>query len=200
MSSDNGTDVALSVVPYTRTTYLAQTGLIAAVYATCTFVVMQLMGYFSWGPIQLRISEALTVLPLFFPAAIPGLTLGCFISNLLNLGMTGPFGWLDVVFGTLATLLGAVWAYRFRVYPKRALLGPVLTNALIVPAYLPVVLQGMGFYAIPFTDITLETSYLVMYLFGVVCVGMGQAAVVFCMGMPFASIVRRVLATHAVKG
>jgi len=200
MPTDNSADEVSFTTSHTRTTYLAQTGLIAAIYAMFTFGAMQLMGYLSWGIIQFRISEALTILPLFFPAAVPGLTLGCFISNLLNLGVTGPFGWLDVVFGTLATFGGAVWTYRFRQHRIRAMLGPVITNALIVPAYLPIVLKGLGLYTIPFTSISVESSYALMYLFGVVCVGVGQAAVVFGIGMPLATMVRRVLASYAVKG
>lgn len=176
------------------TNFLAQTGLIAACYAALTFLISQVMGYLSWGLVQFRISEALTVLPLFFPAAIPGLTLGCFISNLLNLGMTGPLGMLDVVFGTLATMLGALWTYRLRAHEKIALLGPVIANALIVPAYLPLILKGLGIYTIPFTTIELETSYLLMYLFGVVSVALGQAAVVFGIGLPLVAVIRRALA------
>jgi uncharacterized membrane protein len=152
------------------------------------------MGYLSWGPVQLRLSEALTVLPLFYPAAVPGLALGCVLANLLNLGATGPLGWLDVVFGTFATLLGAAWTARQRTRPVLALAGPVVANALIVPAYLPLILRGLGFYTIPLTTLSVEGSFLAMYLFGVVCVAAGQAAVVFGMGLPLATVLRRVLA------
>jgi len=200
MPTDNQAQETPDVPSRSRTTYLAQTGLIAAVYATLTFIIMQLSGYLSWSLIQFRVSEALTVLPLFFPAAIPGLTLGCFISNLLNLGATGPFGWLDVVFGSLASLGGALWTYRFRARPVQAMLGPVITNALIVPAYLPIVLKGLGLYTVPFTQINLESSYALMYLFGVICVGVGQAAVVYGIGMPLASMLRKVFAADSGKG
>ena len=194
MPHKKGDEQISSISHPTRSAFLAQTGLIAAIYATLTFFVVQIMGYLSWGPIQFRLSEALTVLALFFPAAIPGLALGCFLGNLLSLGVTGPLGWLDVVFGTLATFLGAVWTYRFKEHPRIALLGPVVTNALIIPAYLPFILRGLGFYTIPFTQISLETSFFLMYLFGVGCVGLGQAAVVFGIGMPLATVLRRVLA------
>jgi uncharacterized membrane protein len=183
-----------------RTVFLARTGLIAAVYAVATFAVTQVMGYLSWGPIQLRISEAITVLPLFFSAAIPGLALGTLIGNILNIGMTGPLGWLDAVFGSLATLLGAIWTFRFREFPARALLGPVIANALIVPAYLPFILRGLGFYTIPFTTFDVSQSFLSMYLFGVVCVGAGQAAVVYGIGMPLATVIRRGLMSFSMKG
>ncbi|MCL2818247.1 MAG: QueT transporter family protein [Actinomycetia bacterium] len=193
MPCNNGAKQADRLDAPTRTALLAQTGLIAAIYATLTFLVVQTMGYLSWGPVQFRISEALTILPLFFPAAVPGLALGCVIGNALSLGVTGPLGWLDVVFGTLATLLGAIWTYKLREHTWLALLGPVLTNALIVPAYLPLILAGLGFYTIPFTQISMENSYGLMYLFGVVCVAVGQAAVVFGIGIPLATILRRVL-------
>ena len=167
--------------------------MIGAVYATVTFVVVQLMGYLSWGPVQFRLSEALTVLPLFYPSAVPGLTLGCVIANLLNLGVVGPLAWLDVVFGSIATLIGAVWTRRLRSRQTLALLGPVLSNALIVPAYLPLVLRGAGITTIPFTTIPIDSSYLLMYLFGVVCVGFGQAVVVFGIGVPLSAIIRRIV-------
>jgi len=194
MPINNGEERLVKTAPLTRTAFLAQTGLIAAGHAAFTLLVMHTMSYLAWGPVQFRISEALTILPLFFPSAIPGLTLGCLISNGLSLGITGPLGWLDVVFGTLATLLGALWTYRFRARQKLALLGPVIANALIVPAYLPIILVGLGFYTIPFTGISLDSSYLMMYLFGVICVAIGQAAVVFGIGMPLATVLRRVLA------
>ena len=182
-----------AVPPVSRTRMLAQTGMIAAVYASLTFIVVQFMGYLSWGPIQFRLSEAVTVLALFTPAAVPGLALGCVIGNLLSLGVTGPLGWLDVVFGSLASLLGALWTYRFRSRQSLALLGPVVSNALIVPAYLPLVMGGLGMVTIPFTDISVSASYGAIYLFGVVCVAAGQAAVVFGMGVPLATVLRRVL-------
>jgi len=192
MSSSPSAEERSLPAPRWRTTLLAQTGLIAAVYATATFLTMQVMGYLSWGLVQLRLSEALTVLPLFFPAAVPGLALGCLLGNLLNLGATGPLGWLDVVFGTTATLLGALWTHRFRTRQGLALLGPVLSNALIVPAYLPFVLEAIGITTIPLTDIPLSGHYALIYLFGVVCVAAGQAAVVFGIGMPLATVLRRV--------
>jgi uncharacterized membrane protein len=200
MPSDKDQEEQPSFPKQSRTSYLAQTGLIAAIYAALTLVVTHLLGHLSWSLVQFRLSEALTVLPLFFPAAIPGLTLGCFIANLLNIGATGPLGWFDIVFGPIATLGGALWTYRYRLTLKKALLGPVICNALIVPAYLPIVLRGLGLYAIPFTSIHLESSFLLMYLFGVVCVGVGQAAVVYGIGMPLATVLRRALASSATKG
>lgn len=172
------------IQPHNRTSFITQTALIAALYAALTLFSYQVMGYLTWGPIQLRISEALVVLAFFTPAAVPGLTLGTFIANLFNLTTAGALGWFDVIFGTLATLLGTYWMWRLRGNPKLALLGPVVANALIVPAYLPLILRGMGWYTIPFTSVSTEGSYLAMYAFGVVGVGVGEAIVVYGLGMP----------------
>ena len=106
--------------------YVTQAGLIAALYTVLTLFI----GAFGLanGAIQFRVSEALCVLPLFTSAAIPGLTIGCLISNL----MTGCV-WQDVLFGTLATLLGAVGASLLRRTPWLAPLPTVLSNTLIIP-------------------------------------------------------------------
>ena len=126
---------------------VARVGVIAAIYAAATLVAILFLGGLAWGPIQFRISEAVTVLALFTPEAIPGLTLGCIVANAANivLGGTGTLGLLDVVFGSFATFLGALFTWKMRKRPVLAVLGPVVANALIVPAYLPVILSGLGF-------------------------------------------------------
>lgn len=176
-----------------RTSYVAQAGMIAAVYAACTLVALLLLQGLAWGPVQFRISEALVVLAVFTPAAVPGLTIGCVIANLANMVIsgTGVLGLLDVVFGSAATLVGALWCRKFAEKPAIALLGPVLANALIVPAYLPILLQGLGFYTIPFTTISLDGAYLPMYLFGLIATGIGEAVVVYVLGMPLIAALRK---------
>mgnify|MGYP006352611783 FL=1 len=174
-----------------RTAYLVTAGVIAALYTALTFFTNQVMSYLSWGPVQFRVSEALMVLAFVTPAAIPGLTLGNALANLLNLGATGAFGWFDVIFGSIATLLAAIWIYKFRKRPIVALLGPVIANALIVPAYLPIILQGLGLYKIPLLGIDLEGNYLAMYLFGFITVGLGEAVVVYGLGLPLRSALKR---------
>lgn len=172
--------------------YVAQAGVIAAVYGAATILTSQLLGMLAWGPIQFRVSEALTVAALFSPAAVPGLALGSFVANLYTFAITGsPLAILDVIFGSLGSLLGAVWTWRLRSRPAVALLGPVVSNALIVPAYLPLLLKGLGLYQIPLLGIDLEGSWLLMYLFGVVTVGVGQAVVVYALGLPLAAALRR---------
>lgn len=183
-----------------RTRDLARAGVVAAVYGGLSIAVLQLMPYLSWGPIQLRLSEALTVLPLFWSGAVPGLWAGTLIANIYNLGAAGPLGWLDVILGSLATLLAAMWTRRFRSRPALALAGPVFINALIVASYLPAMLTAAGvpldaIYQIPFTDIVFTggspTMYAAMYAFGAITIGLGQAAVVYGLGLPLATALRR---------
>lgn len=107
--------------------FVAQAALIAALYVALTQLAA-LLGLSS-GAIQIRFSEALTILPYFTPAAIPGLFIGCVIANLT----TGAILW-DVVFGSLATLLGAVVTYLLRKRSKwLAPIPPIVSNTLIVP-------------------------------------------------------------------
>lgn len=166
--------------------FVAHVGVIAAVYAACTLIAMLFLSSLAWGPIQFRVSEALCVLALFTPAAIPGLTLGCVIANVANIVLsgTGALGLLDVVFGSLATCLGALFTWKLRRHPLLAIAGPVISNALIVPAYLPILLQAVGYYTIPFTSIDLSSSWPLMYLFGLVSTGAGEAVIMYVLGYP----------------
>ena len=109
-----------------RTKYLCQGACIAAMYVALTWLSAQFG--LDKGAIQVRISESLCILPIFLPAAVPGLAIGCLLANLL----TGAVA-LDVVCGSLATLLGAAATRRLRRRPWLAMLPPVLANVLIVP-------------------------------------------------------------------
>ena len=171
----------------------ARVGVIAAAYAALTLVALTMLGSLAWGPVQFRVSEALCVLALFTADAVPGLALGCAIANIANIALsgTGMLGMLDVVFGTLATALGAWFTWRNRRRPALAVLGPVLANALIVPAYLPLLLQGIGFYTIPFTSIALDGAYPAMYAFGLLATGIGEAVVMYVLGLPLARALSR---------
>lgn len=166
---------------------------VAGLYAAMTLICLLFLGGLAWGPIQFRISEALCVLALFTPDAIPGLTLGCVMANVANIALsgTGTLGLLDVVFGSLATLVGAAFSWHFRRHPAIAILGPILANALIVPAYLPLMLRGLGFYTIPFTSIALDGSYPLMYLFGLITTGLGEAIVLYALGLPVYHLLAR---------
>ena len=115
--------------------FIAQAAMIAAIY-----VVLTLLGAsFSYGEVQVRISEALTILPVFTPAAIPGVFLGCLISNILG-GCILP----DIIFGSLATLIGAVFTWLLR--SRRPVIGtlpPIIANVVIVPLVLRIAIPSM---------------------------------------------------------
>lgn len=106
--------------------FWVQAAIIAAVYAVLTMVLAP----FSYGLMQVRVSEALTVLPYFTPAAIPGLFVGCLISNT----MTGNL--IDIIFGSLATLSAAAASYALRRFPVLVPLPPVIFNGIIIGAVL----------------------------------------------------------------
>ena len=112
-----------------QTLKLANAGMIAALYVVLTYIA-NLLGLAS-GAIQVRLSEALTILPVFTAAAVPGLTVGCVLANLL----TGCAAW-DVVFGSLATLIGAIGTRLLKNKPLLAWIPPVVSNAAIVPVVL----------------------------------------------------------------
>ena len=100
---------------------------IAAIYVALTLMLSAI----SFGPVQFRISEALCILPYFTPAAVPGLFIGCLLSNLL-FGAALP----DIVFGSLATLIGAVGSWCLRRHKWCVGLPPIFANALIIPLVL----------------------------------------------------------------
>lgn len=105
--------------------FMAQAAMIAAIYVVITLMFAP----FSYGEVQIRLSEALTILPVFTPAAVPGLFIGCLISNILG----GCIVW-DIIFGSLATLLGAVFTYTLRNNSKYlAPVPPIIANMLFVP-------------------------------------------------------------------
>lgn len=104
--------------------FLVQAAAIAAVYVVLTVVGAA----FAFGPVQVRLSEALTVLPYFTPAAIPGLFVGCIIANLTAGAIP-----LDIVFGSIATLIGALGSYALRKQKFLVPIPPIAANAVIVP-------------------------------------------------------------------
>lgn len=105
--------------------FIVHAALIAAIYVVLTYFISAFN--LASGAIQVRVSEALTILPFFTPAAIPGLFIGCLLANLL----TGAAIY-DVVFGSLATLLGAVGTYLLRKHKFLCTLPPVVSNMIIV--------------------------------------------------------------------
>lgn len=104
--------------------YTVQGAMIAAIYVVLTMVFAPI----AFGPIQFRISEALVILPYFTPAAVPGVFVGCLLSNIL-----GGCVVLDVVFGSLATLIGAVCSWLLRKHKLLVCVPPIVSNTLIIP-------------------------------------------------------------------
>jgi uncharacterized membrane protein len=107
-----------------KTLFITQAAVIAAIYAVLVIIFQPI----SFGPVQVRIAEVLTILPYFTPAAIPGVTIGCFLSAILSGADI-----LDIVFGSLATLIAAVLSYQLRRYKYLVSLPPIAANAVIIP-------------------------------------------------------------------
>lgn len=139
---------------------LALSAMIAALYAALTIALAPI----SFGPVQFRVAEALTLLPFFMPEAIPGLFIGCLLAN-----FTGGFGIIDIVFGSAATLLAAWLTYEM---PNMwlAAIPPVIVNALIVGGYLAFIT---------------ETPLLLSMLY----IGASEAVICFGLGIPLCKLI-----------
>lgn len=135
-----------------RVTFITQAAMIAAIYVVLTLFISAFN--LASGAIQIRISEALTVLPAFTPAAIPGLFIGCLISNLISGGML-----LDVIFGSLATLIGALGTYLLRKWKWAIPVPPILANILIVPFVLAYVYHFPG--GVPYFMLTVGIGEII---------------------------------------
>jgi uncharacterized membrane protein len=116
---------------YNNIIFLIRAAVIAAIYVLISVAFLPI----SYGLLQVRVAEALTVLPAFTPASIPGLFIGCMISNII-----GGNGLIDIIFGSLATLLSAICSYKM---PKRYLvpLPPVIINAIVIGLILSYILN-----------------------------------------------------------
>ena len=142
-----------------KTLFLCQSALIAALYVVLTLLA-RVFGLDS-QVIQIRFSEMLCLLPMFFTSAIPGVTVGCFLANLL----TGAV-WLDILVGPIATLIGAVGTYLLRKQTYLAPLPPILANTILSPFVLA---YGYGAeQAIPLMMLT---------------VGIGEVLPIYVLGM-----------------
>ncbi len=142
--------------------FLVRSALLAAIYAALTIV----SGSIGYGPIQFRISEALTVLPAVIPAAIPGLFIGCILANWI-----GGFGIIDIVFGSLATLLAAVSTFLLKKNRFLFPFPPVLFNAIIVGSYVYLLYDNS--YSMIFTMVFIGISEFV------ICYGLGLPLILF---------------------
>lgn len=170
----------------TRVRRMAYGAVIAALYAVLTYAAAAMN--LAYGGVQFRFSEALTILPVFTPAAVPGLALGCLLSNLAS-----PLGLVDWVFGTLATLLAGALTYAVRKVkvknlPILAPLPPVLTNALIV-GFEVACLSDAGF--------TLANFSWAAFGAGALSVGLGELVICYALGLPlYAALQKAHLADH----
>ncbi len=153
-------------------TWITQGAVIAAIYVVLTVFIAAFN--LASGSIQVRISEALCILPYFTPAAIPGLWIGCLLANLV----TGA-SIFDIIFGSLATLIGALGTYALRKHKVLCTVPPVLSNAIIIPFVL------VYAYGISFEIGGVDVSYLFQF----VTVGIGELISVCVLG----SILLRVL-------
>ncbi len=170
---------------------LLRAGLIAALY----FVLTYFLAPISFGPIQVRISEALVVLPFAFPEAIFGVTVGCLIAN-----FTSPFGLIDVIFGTLLTFIAAVLTWIIGKTTRKKLLAPIppiLLNGFGVAFYVislaqlsPIELEKVRGLSAAFTYIFTHFS-LLPYLGGAFVIGLGEALATYLLGIPLLSAVER---------
>lgn len=142
---------------------LCLSGIIAALYAGLTILFQAI----SFGAVQVRVSEAMTLLPILMPAAVPGLTIGCLIANLIC------STWQDWVFGTLATLIAAVLSRRLRHNLYLAALMPVASNALIVGIMLYLMFGGS-------------------WWLNILTVGAGEALACFVLGIPLVKALEKV--------
>lgn len=139
--------------------FIVQAAMIAAIYVVLTMFVNAFS--LASGTVQVRVSEALTILPYFTSAAIPGLGIGCLLANFLT---GAPI--YDVVFGSLATLLGACGTYLLRKHKFLCTLSPVLANVLIIPFVLRyaygLVMEFGGYdWSIPFYMLTIGTGEII---------------------------------------
>lgn len=158
-----------------RIYYIITGALIAALYVGLTFLsnVFNL----AFGPVQFRISEVLTILPVFTSAAIPGVAVGCFIANIAS------FNPLDMIFGTSATVVAALLTYffrkiKFKGIPLLSMLPPVIINALVIGLELAIFYLPKG-------------NLLWGFAISALQVGLGEFAVCVVLGIPFYLVIEK---------
>lgn len=132
-------------------TTIVQAAMIAALYVVLT-ILANALGLANYA-IQVRFSEALTILPYFTPAAVPGLFIGCLISNILT-GCAIP----DIIFGSLATLVGAIFTYKLRRHKWLTPIPPIVANMIVVPL---VLLYAYGIRPLWFSFLTVTIGEVI---------------------------------------
>lgn len=164
----------------TSTTYIVQAAIIAALYATLTILQNTLLPGTASMAVQFRVSEILTVLAVFTPAAIPGLAIGCVIANISSLSALGPY---DLIFGSLASLLAAVLMYalrkvRFFSLPVLSALMPAIANGIIIGFEIEFFFVDGGFH---FADFLIQGGF----------VALGELVVLMVLGLPLAKLIEK---------
>lgn len=154
--------------------HLVYGAIIAALYAAATVLISPI----SYGAVQFRLSEALTVLSVFTPAAVPGLTVGCIIANLAS-----PYGIWDILFGSAATFLAALSARKlrsitFKGLPLLSIIMPVIFNAIIIGAEIAILTPA-------------ESTKSAMFAISALQVGAGELAVCLLGGIPLYYAVKK---------
>ncbi len=147
-----------------KVSFITQAAIIAAAYTALGIAFAPI----SFSAVQFRIAEVLTILPFFTPAAIPGLFVGCIITNLLS-----QFGIFDIVFGSLATLIAALLTYKLKNNKWLAPMPPVIINAIVIGLMIAVSTTNLN-----------SNGFLVAFLLNVVTVGFGQLVVCYGLGIP----------------
>ena len=151
------------ITKWLTTRRLVRGAVVAALYTALTLALAPI----AFGPLQLRVSEALCILPILLPETIPGLFIGCLLSNLLA-GQP----WQDVVFGPLATLLAGILTYLLRKKPLLAALPPVLVNAVVI-------------------GIVLSWTLNLPLLLTMGEIALGQTAACYALGIPLLLLIKR---------
>ena len=166
------------------THYLTRAAIVAALYTAVPLVVYP----FSFGYLQIRISEALTILPFYMPEAVLGLFIGCIISNFFSTNIVI----LDVIFGSIATLLAALLTNLCSKLGKKgrwlAPLPPVLVNAVVIGLVIALSTTQSG-----------EGSFYTIFLFNCCTVGLGQLVACYGLGIPLSYIFDKIKDKIKVK-
>ena len=155
------------------TLYLVRTAVIAALYFVLTIVAAPI----AYGPLQFRIGEALTLLPIIFPSAVPGLALGCFLANIFS-----PYGWADMVFGTLATFSASLITNAL----GKALRQKSLVIGGLVGAIPPILINA---FALPLIWVLLEVDFAYWINFGQIIAT--QTGTILIVGLPLMLAIAR---------
>lgn len=162
------------------TKYIVQAAVIAALYAVLTFLQNTLLPGSASMAVQFRVSEILTILAVFTPAAIPGLTIGCVIANISSLSVLGPY---DLIFGSLASLIAAILIRAFRnirlfSLPVLSAIMPAIANGIFVGFEIEFFFVEGGFH---FADFLVQGGL----------VALGELGVLIVLGLPLAKIIEK---------